>query len=198
MTRSKRLCSIDGCGKRVNARGWCGMHYMRWRMHGDVNVCTTNRYISMEDRFWMKVQKTDDCWNWTGSGRGGYGTFTERSKGRTHLAHRMSYELLVDPIPDGMRIDHRCRNTLCVNPEHLRPVTHKQNMEHRDGANSNNISGVLGVHWIESLGKYRVIVNHNKKPHWGGQYVDLNAAAAAAQSLRNKLFTHNDQDRIAS
>ena len=77
-------------------------------------------------RFWAKVDRTDDCWNWTASGNGkGYGSF--KVAGRVVKAHRFAYELLVGPVPEGLQIDHLCRNRACVNPEHLEPVTSKIN-----------------------------------------------------------------------
>ena len=78
-------------------------------------------YLPAELRFWAKVQKTDTCWIWTANkNRKGYGRFL--LKGRLVVPHRYSYELLKGQIPDGMQIDHLCRNTLCVNPEHLEAV----------------------------------------------------------------------------
>jgi hypothetical protein len=80
------------------------------------------------NRFLAKVGKGGDCWTWTGvaRGTGGYGGF--RYDGRMQFAHRVSYELLVGPIPEGLVIDHLCRNRKCVNPEHLEPVTQTENM----------------------------------------------------------------------
>jgi len=169
----------------------------RWRMntHGDLHTCNTNRYASMEERFWAKVQKGSKCWNWTGAARDGYGTFRERHQGRTHLAHRLAYELLVGPIPEGKLLDHRCRNTLCVRPDHLRPVTHKQNMEHADGAQRNNkSSGVRNVSRRKS-GRYFVKVTHYGQVFSGGSFDALEEAAEAAKQLRLSLFSHNDADR---
>lgn len=188
-------CTIEDCGKPVHSGGWCAMHRRRWNTHGDTSVCTTNRYVSMTERFWMKVQKGPGCWQWTGGARDGYGTFTEGSKGVTHLAHRLAYELTVGPIPDGKLLDHRCRNTLCVNPAHLRPVTRKQNREHVDGAQRNSKTGVLGVHLRERDGLYHAIVGHNGKQVHGGKFKTLEEAAGAVKALRLSLFTHNDVDR---
>lgn len=82
------------------------------------------------ERWEALVEKTDDCWNWLGAKQvGGYGRFKAEG-GRTGpvvLVHRWTYEHFVGPIPDGLTIDHLCRNTSCVNPEHMEPVTREVN-----------------------------------------------------------------------
>lgn len=66
------------------------------------------------------------CWNWrVNIGSSGYGKWTRSD--RQAVAHRVAYELLVGPIPEGMQLHHKCFNRSCVNPEHLEPVTPKQN-----------------------------------------------------------------------
>lgn len=69
----------------------------------------------------------DDCWEWTGRKQtAGYGqTFVG---GRGVVVHRLAYEHLVGPIPDGLVLDHLCRNRTCVNPAHLEPVSNKDNI----------------------------------------------------------------------
>ena len=77
-------------------------------------------------RFWARVQKTDSCWVWQGTTNFlGYGTLKIDRK-RTQ-SHRFAYEELVGPIPDGLVLDHLCRNPPCVNPSHLEPVTVREN-----------------------------------------------------------------------
>lgn len=81
--------------------------------------------------FWSRVDKTGDCWLWTGyrftEGRQkGYGQFK-----RNLRAHRVSYELSIGPIPEGLVLDHLCRNPSCVRPEHLEPVSNYVNVVER-------------------------------------------------------------------
>lgn len=79
-------------------------------------------------RFWANVEKTPACWLWAGTPTGnGYGQF--RVGGGQRIGpHRFAYGLMVGPVPEGMHLDHLCRNRLCVNPAHLEPVTSTENM----------------------------------------------------------------------
>jgi hypothetical protein len=80
-------------------------------------------------RFWSKVEKTDLCWIWRGQrNHYGYGAFSFGGTRRKVGAHRFAYELLVGPIPEGLTIDHLCRNRACVNPDHLEPVSMYENL----------------------------------------------------------------------
>jgi hypothetical protein len=82
---------------------------------------------SIDRRFWEKVEKTDGCWLWRASCfPTGYGHF--RLGDRSVYAHRHAYVLLIGPIPEGLEIDHLCRVRACVNPAHLEPVTHRENI----------------------------------------------------------------------
>lgn len=94
------------------------------------------------DRLWEKVEKTDTCWLWRGATNNrGYGqmvvgSLLDGSK-RKVLVHRLSYELLVGPIPEGLVIDHvrnrGCTHQTCVNPAHLEAVTQRENLRRGDG-----------------------------------------------------------------
>jgi hypothetical protein len=83
------------------------------------------------ERLWSKVDKRgpDDCWDWTSPARlaNGYGIIWDRTAQRAIVAHRFAYQLFVGAIPEGMELDHLCRNRLCVNPAHLEPVTRREN-----------------------------------------------------------------------
>lgn len=82
---------------------------------------------SVEERFNEKVEKTAGCWLWKAALKsGGYGSFYY--KGQTHAAHRVAYELYIEPIAAGLELDHLCRVTACVNPHHLEPVSKEENL----------------------------------------------------------------------
>jgi hypothetical protein len=73
------------------------------------------------------ISSTTGCWEWNKSlSKQGYGTFTANNK--RYRAHRATYMALVGDIPEGLVLDHLCRNTRCVNPEHLEPVTQRENV----------------------------------------------------------------------
>ncbi len=79
----------------------------------------------LDTKFMSNVEKTESCWIWKGSKtNGGYGTFYT---GKTILTHRYSYEMFNGKIPEGLQIDHLCRNRICCNPEHLEVVTPLEN-----------------------------------------------------------------------
>lgn len=161
VTHGKRTCSIPGCERPHEARGWCNTHYERWRQHGTTDLlrpvyCSVSgcdrhphghglceRHYrqrerrgwaetavcappTTEERFWKYVQKTDECWLWTGGlDAHGYGRFRA---GRMVGAHVYAYTIVVGSVPPGLELDHLCRNPPCVRPDHLEPVTHTENM----------------------------------------------------------------------
>lgn len=95
--------------------------------------------IPLAERFWKKVNKDGPipeqrsalgpCWQWTASTTaGGYGQIRDGgTRGSMLYAHRLAYEFTVGPIPDGLQLDHLCRNRACVNPSHLEPVANREN-----------------------------------------------------------------------
>jgi hypothetical protein len=89
------------------------------------------RSPTFESRFWSKVDKTspDGCWLWTAALRNGYGMIGLGGRGAgVGYAHRLSHEMHIGPIPDGLVIDHLCRTPRCVNPAHLEAVPQRVNV----------------------------------------------------------------------
>lgn len=84
----------------------------------------------LETRLADKILVGDGCWEWQAAiDRDGYGILTHPPEGvRSTKAHRIVYEWLVGPIPDGLVLDHLCRNRCCVRPDHLEPVTSGANV----------------------------------------------------------------------
>lgn len=84
----------------------------------------------IQSRFWSKVDKSGECWEWRAHARKGYGSI--KVNGKAMYAHRLSWEMQNGSIPDGLKVLHRCDNPLCVNPAHLFIGTQKDNMEDRE------------------------------------------------------------------
>lgn len=85
------------------------------------------RMINLVSKFWDRVDQEGECWLWMGGKiSSGYGAF--HFQGRQILAHRFSYQIANGLIPKGLEIDHLCRVTNCVRPDHLEAVTHKENV----------------------------------------------------------------------
>lgn len=77
------------------------------------------------------VIQENGCWDWIGGINKGYGSMWDGK--RIVTAHHGMYERLVGPVPIGLTLDHLCRNTICVNPAHLEPVTLTVNILRGDG-----------------------------------------------------------------
>lgn len=118
------ICTIDGCDRRMLARGFCDRHYQQQKKAGLIEPL---RVIPVPERFWAKVERTESCWLWRAAVlKSGYGSFGVPGRGPVY-AHRFSYELNVGPIPGGLHIDHLCRVRTCVRPDHLEAVTQQEN-----------------------------------------------------------------------
>jgi hypothetical protein len=88
----------------------------------------------LSERFWPKVEKGPECWLWTASRKGPYGQIMRSLGGRWRpdTAHRVAYELVVGPIPEGYEVDHLCRVKLCVRPSHLEAVPKTVNLDRQN------------------------------------------------------------------
>ncbi len=143
---STPVCSVEGCLKPGQKRGWCGTHYKRWRLPDDPLFVTPRNprpapkgrtVVPLADRLWRRVDKNGPvpehrpdlgpCWLWTGATTWGYGVIQQGRGIGTTGTHILAYTLLVGPVPDGLELDHLCRVTACCRPSHLEAVPHRVN-----------------------------------------------------------------------
>ena len=115
-----RGCRVPGCANGHEAHGYCRRHYDRSRYEPKPRK-------SVDERFCEKIRiESNGCWIWIGArDSSGYGNF--RMWPRTLGAHRFAYEFVKGPIPLDHELDHVCRVRICVNPDHLEPVTPSEN-----------------------------------------------------------------------
>lgn len=112
----KAGCGYAGCDRPQHSRGFCGSHYNAQRAAG----------LLPSRPLWTVAES--GCWLWNRKVRSdGYGVKSVDHRGEVR-AHRWVYERQVGPIPDGLELDHLCGTRSCVNPAHLEPVTHTENM----------------------------------------------------------------------
>jgi hypothetical protein len=124
---SERVCKKCGLKLPAGRKKFCCLECMR-------------SYDTLPERFWAKVRKSETCWVWRGAvDFDGYGMIQASVPStRTLRAQRVSWELNVGPIPEGLVILHLCDNKRCVNPAHLRPGTSGENT--RDAADKGRMA----------------------------------------------------------
>ena len=114
------------CGGPKSPRSTLCRKCERWRNQGP-----DGDKESELRRFWSKVKVTEGCWIWQAGSNGiGYGAFHIKRDGEWTkiLAHVYCYQVHKGPVPNGLELDHLCRNPPCVNPQHLEPVTKQVNV----------------------------------------------------------------------
>jgi hypothetical protein len=139
-----RLCSIEGCGDRHDAKGFCKKHYLRWvrhilrRPHGEVF-----RHRPFSDRTywaeWLRNHSTFKadtcCWDFNGAKNwNGYGEVRTKLQGRIR-AHRLSYQTYIGDLDPDLMVLHLCHRPICIAPWHLQLDTHQENMRQMVAAN---------------------------------------------------------------
>lgn len=190
----KKICSVNGCIRPVRHWGLCSRHGIQKKRGEEFTSLplVSDGTESLEERMEWRTERTESCWNWTGTRSSeGYGRIRYRKE---LYAHRVAWELANGEIPTGKVIDHLCRNRACVNPDHLQLVSQKENTENI-GVPKNNTSGVRGVSLVKATGKYEARVMHNYKTYSAGYHDTIEEAARAVIDLRSRLHTNNLSDR---
>lgn len=178
-------CSVDQCDRAQVARRLCGKHYQRFRK--DQMWVPVDREI---DRFDELVDRSDECWLWRGNqNTNGYGRVSIGGR-RKEYAHRIAYKRAHGSLPDGMVVDHICRNLACVRPSHLHAVTRAENNQNLS-VRSDSMLGVRGVRWDAKRKKFRVRAQVSGQSHYGGQFDRLEDAQRAARELRAQIMSNS-------
>lgn len=100
--------------------------------------CGRARYCSVTCQLLAQIEVSGECWIWTGGANDKDYPYVKIG-GRMRRAHRVSYTIFVEPIPDGLEIDHVCKTRRCINPAHLEPVTQLVNLQRGDSLNHTHL-----------------------------------------------------------
>lgn len=144
-------CAEADCEKWAKWRGLCQRHYIA-DQYRDKPPPTDEE---LANRIFPKVIEDPgtNCWEWQGArhARYGHGMFGYNALGRntTRYVHDWMWEFLVGPVPEGLVLDHLCRNTRCCNPVHLEPVTSEENILRGDGPTAVNARKTHCIHGHE-------------------------------------------------
>jgi len=171
----------------------CSKHYNRFRKHGDPNY--VSRHFDPLEKFLASyvVDANTGCHVWSaGTTSDGYGSLWVR--GAAMLAHRFAYVTYVRELSREEDLDHRCRNRLCVNTDHLRVATNQQNHENRSRTNPHSASGRRGVSWNSARAKWCGQVGHKGKRYYVGLFDTVDEADDAVTRKRMELCTYNEED----
>ena len=128
--REPKVCSIPDCENKYMSRGWCSLHYQRWRAYGDVNYPVKHKSAEKTANEYLLANSDkaarSECWVWKRAvTKHGYGHINPRFG--EHQAHRLAYATWVQPIKEHSQIHHKCANKACINPDHLQEVSKTDN-----------------------------------------------------------------------
>lgn len=189
VTRPHRLdgaiCDIAECGARAISKGLCKRHYSRQWKTGTTDL-TGNRTTDPEERFKRDTRRDGECLIWIGAKMpSGYGGL--RANGKVVYAHRYAWERERGRIPDDRVIDHICHNRACVNINHLRLATARQNAWNKGGAMVTSRTGVRNVS-MTPYGTYFIQLRSGGEAYCLHGYRTLEEARRDAEALRAELF----------
>ncbi len=149
------------------------------------------RSVPFAERFWLRVDRSGDCWEWTGARQGrGYGKVGV-GKAKSALAHRVSYELSNGPIPDGMIVCHRCDNPPCVRPDHLFLGDDLANALDRESKGRNRMGPARAASKAKALDRTHCANGHEYTPE--NTRIDPNGARRCRACHREAARRHRSR-----
>ena len=132
----KPICAVARCPREAARRGWCTMHYQRWRKTGDTGPaeplrCGRPRGVDPIEWFWAGYARAaNGCLEWQRNlNDSGYGKVSEDLGDGSRRAHRVAWIFTIGPIPEGLHVLHHCDNPPCGDVDHLFLGTHPENIE---------------------------------------------------------------------
>lgn len=145
-------------------------------------TCRARGYVKGQPRFYVRghagckapwrkpswhLDDRTGCWLWDGAVDGkGYGRFYDQERGRSIGAYRWVYEQRKGPVSESLELDHLCRVPLCVNPDHLEPVTARENQDRGIAAR-----GKRGcISYAKDKGRWRAVVTMDGRQHYVGYF----------------------------
>lgn len=199
-------CSFPECDRPHKSKGLCAPHYhQQWRGEdlkplksrdrGRYGAQTAHLPVSLRLETCSTRDDSIGCLIWSrGTNEDGYGKIN--IKGRAHLAHRVSYELFVGAISEGLVIDHVCGIRSCIEPSHLRAVTRGQNTQYKPGMSGGKTtaSGRLGVHWNESSGYWQAKFYLGGECEFVGSFTTVEEANRAVRARRDEVCNMGDPE----
>lgn len=181
------VCVVDGCSREARALSMCSSHYMRQRRWGDPTAIKRMRGPALERFTHMyAVNEANGCWEWRGVlDKRGYGRFIDEN-GSADMAHRWSYKHFVGAIPENLVVHHKCFNPKCVNPDHLEPATHRENIIEKGATNAAHVNS-LKTHCIRGHSLADAYIQNTR---WGKQRICRTCQKDRTRKYKEKRSLH--------
>lgn len=185
------ICSFEPCDKpRARMNGLCGSHHKQQYLGKPLTPL--RKVKSNKDpvtTFWSKVDKSGDCWLWTGAIKpNGYGVFPVY--GRTQHVHRLVFQFSGRDLSADEIVDHSCWNRACVNPEHLRVTNKVGNGQNLSRGARNPKSTYRNVECNQGS-TYCVRLTIDGRRTYLGNYATAEEANEVAVAARKRYYPHS-------
>lgn len=186
-----RECSIENCGNKHVAKGYCDPHYRKMKRTGSALTPNQIRRGNITLEWFMRrvIVELGGCWEWQGyRDKNGYGHLSVA--GHMLLAHRVSYRLHVGQIPDGMCVLHSCDNPPCMNPDHFFLGSRGDNNRDRENKQRGNHARGIRCHTAKLTESDVLEIRHSDSPYpeLSAKYHVHTSTICAAKN--RKTWTH--------